>query len=85
MRINPYQSIQHIYRQQVEKANVKKETRQKGDQVEISSEALEMQKGTPLEKARQEKVAELKKKIESGEYKVNAKAVAAKFYEFWNE
>ena len=85
MKINPYHSVSNVYRQSIERTNPKKGRRLKKDQVEISQAALEMQKGTPFEKARQEKVAELKKKIEAGEYKVHPHSVAAKFYEFWNE
>lgn len=86
MKINPYHPIQqNPYRKQIEKTEQTNDLKAKRDQLEISSKALEMQKGTPLEKERQEKVAELKRKIEAGEYKVNPQAVANKFYEYWNE
>ncbi len=85
MKINPYQPLQqNLYRKQMEKSEQIYGFRTQSDKVEISPEALEMQKGTPFEKARQEKVAELQRKIEAGEYKINAQAVANKFYEFWN-
>lgn len=54
------------------------------DQVQISTEAMEMQKGSRIETERQAKVDELKNKIESGEYQVNPREVAKKMYEFWN-
>lgn len=86
MKINPYQSIQqNLFRKQLEKHDKTAESKAKSDKLEISSEALEMQKGTPIEKERQAKVEELKQKIEDGEYKVNPQAVANKFYQFWNE
>ncbi|MDV2684295.1 flagellar biosynthesis anti-sigma factor FlgM [Alkalihalophilus sp. As8PL] len=84
MKINPYQSIQqNPYRKQVEQSEKLPEAK-KVDKLEISSQALEMQKGNPLEKARQEKVEALKKQIESGEYRVDKEAVAQKMYDFWN-
>ncbi|MCM3716130.1 flagellar biosynthesis anti-sigma factor FlgM [Alkalihalobacillus oceani] len=86
MKINPYQSVQqNPYRKQLEKQDKAAETKAKSDKLEISSEALEMQKGTAIEKERQTKVEDLKQKIEAGEYKVNPQAVANKFYQFWNE
>lgn len=86
MKINPYQSVQqNPYRKQLEKADKAAEVKAKGDKLEISPEALEMQKGTRIEKERQDKVDALKQKIEAGEYKVNPQGVADKFYQFWNE
>jgi negative regulator of flagellin synthesis FlgM len=86
MKINPYNSIQqNPYRKQIEKTEKMTNVQAKRDKLEISSEALSMQQGTKIEKERQAKVEELKKKIEAGEYKVDSQAVANKFYEFWNK
>ncbi|NEU30262.1 flagellar biosynthesis anti-sigma factor FlgM [bacterium LRH843] len=86
MKINPYQSVhQNPYRKQMDKVEKAEVAKAKSDKLEISAEALTMQKGTKFEIERQEKVAELKRKIEAGEYKVNPQAVASKFYDFWNE
>ncbi|MDT8858791.1 flagellar biosynthesis anti-sigma factor FlgM [Alkalihalobacillus sp. MEB130] len=86
MKINPYQSIQqNPYRKQIEKSEKAATVSSKQDKLEISSEALQMQKGTKMEQERAEKVNALKKQIEAGEYKVDSKAVANKFYEFWNQ
>ena len=49
----------------------KSEKSPKRDKVEISSEALELQKGNSLELERQKKVEELREKVQSGEYEVN--------------
>ena len=54
------------------------------DQIQISTEAMELQKGSRIETERQAKVDELINKIESGEYQVNPREVAKKMYEFWN-
>ncbi|GLB60195.1 flagellar biosynthesis anti-sigma factor FlgM [Cytobacillus sp. NCCP-133] len=57
----------------------------KRDKIEISSEALNLQKGNPLEMERQQKVEKLKEEVQSGKYEINAKEVAKKMYEFWNK
>ena len=54
------------------------------DQIQISTEAMELQKGSRIETERQAKVDELINKNESGEYQVNPREVAKKMYEFWN-
>ncbi|WP_209121475.1 flagellar biosynthesis anti-sigma factor FlgM [Alkalihalobacillus sp. BA299] len=84
MKINPYQSIQNNpYRKQVEKQTSTNETSTKKDQIQISKAALELQQSTRIDAARQEKVSELKEKIQSGTYKVDAQAVANKLYDYW--
>ena len=86
MKINPYQSVQqNPYRKQIEKTEQTASVQAKRDKLEISSEALTMQQGTRIEKERLEKVEALKSKIEAGEYHVDSKAIANKFYEFWNQ
>lgn len=71
------------YKKQIEKMNQLQKT-SSTDQVQISTEAMELQKGSRIETERQAKVEELKNKIESGEYQVNPREVAKKMYEFWN-
>lgn len=56
----------------------------KRDKLEISSEALELQKGNPLELERQQKVEQLKAQVQSGEYEINPREVAKKMYDFWD-
>ncbi|WP_077214815.1 flagellar biosynthesis anti-sigma factor FlgM [Bacillus dakarensis] len=76
MNINPYNK-------QMEKVD-KLQSEPKRDKLEISSEAIELQKGNSLELEREEKVEKLRDKIQSGEYEINPKEVAKKMYEFWN-
>ncbi|WP_227937247.1 flagellar biosynthesis anti-sigma factor FlgM [Alkalihalobacillus deserti] len=86
MKINPYNSVQqNPYRKQIEKTEKTNDVEAKRDKLEISSEALSMQKGTRIEKERLEKVEALKQKIDAGEYKVDSQAIANKFYDFWNQ
>lgn len=76
VNVNPYNKLQD----KIDKVQTPKQK----DKIEISSEALQLQKGNQLEMARQERVAELKNQIESGEYEVNPKEVARKMYSFWD-
>ena len=71
------------YKKQIEKMEKLQKTAFT-DQIQISTEALELQKGSRIETERQAKVEELKNKIESGEYQVNPREVAKKMYDFWN-
>ncbi len=71
------------YKKQIEKMD-KMEKTTSTDKIQISTEALELQKGSRIEIERQVKVEEIKNRIESGEYQVNPREVAKKMYEFWN-
>ena len=71
------------YNKQMEKMDQVQKPSKK-DKLEISSEALELQKENSFEIERQEKVEQLKEKVQSGEYEVNPREVAKKMYEFWN-
>lgn len=85
MKINPYQSIQQsLYKKQVDKMGKNENVRKKQDEVQISSEALQRQQETQ-DPERLKKVEALKQQIEAGQYKVDPKAVAAKFYDYWNQ
>jgi negative regulator of flagellin synthesis FlgM len=77
VNLNPYQK--NIMKQE-QIAQVKK-----SDKLEISSEALELQKGSPIELERQNLVKELKEKVQSGEYEIEPKKIAEKMYSYWNE
>lgn len=72
------------YKKHIEKMD-KLEKTMSTDKIQISTEALELQKGSRIETERQAKVEELKNKIESGDYQVNPREVAKKMYEFWND
>ncbi|MFE8701666.1 flagellar biosynthesis anti-sigma factor FlgM [Cytobacillus sp. FJAT-54145] len=76
MSVNPY-------KKQAEKVD-KLEIQLKKDQIQISDEALQLQKIGNVDKARQQKVEELQDKVSSGQYEVDSKKVAQKLYDFWN-
>ncbi|GEN35046.1 flagellar biosynthesis anti-sigma factor FlgM [Aneurinibacillus danicus] len=78
MRIERPNHIQPInpYRQQEMK---QEEARAKGkgrDQLEISTEALELQKSQDTAAERAERIAELKEQVQNGTYHVDAKVIA---------
>lgn len=77
LKVNPYNK-QAGKMEQTQKSTSK-------DKIEISSEAMKLQKLGNLEAARQEKVDAIKKEVQSGQYEVNAKKVAEKMYSFWDE
>lgn len=84
MKINNMGSINtNPYRKQIEKTE-RLQNSANTDKIQISTEAMELQKGSRIETERQAKVEELKNKVESGEYQVNPREVAKKMYEFWN-
>jgi len=68
MNVNPYERT----------ARIEKPTKatKKIDQVEISSAAKELQEAAKFSSERLEKVERLKEEIESGTYKLDARAVA---------
>ncbi|UOE93810.1 flagellar biosynthesis anti-sigma factor FlgM [Alkalihalobacillus sp. LMS39] len=83
MKINPFQSVHNNpYKKQIEKQAAVEGTK-KSDKLEISKEAIEMQKGSRIELEREEKVKQIKEQLASGDYHVDPKKVASKFVDFW--
>lgn len=85
MKIHPYNQIPHSYKlatEQVKQQQKPKEAKQ--DQVEISQTAKEMQH-LAVGENRKAKVEALQKQIDAGEYQIDERAVANRFYQFWNE
>lgn len=83
MKINPINQVQNIYRKQIDKQERLSSTTAKRDQIEISNVAKELQQSNKVDEARLEKINHIKEQIETGNYKVDPKAVARKFYEYW--
>lgn len=78
LNVNPYQKQQQKI-QELQKMEKKK------DELQISSEAKELQKESVIQAERNEKVEALKEKVQSGQYEVNPKKIAQKMYEYWTE
>ncbi|MBM7551436.1 flagellar biosynthesis anti-sigma factor FlgM [Thalassobacillus pellis] len=85
MKINgTNQSNFNPYQKPVNKqAEVKKAVLQE-DNIQISSQAKQLQESTKVQAEREKKVAELKQAIDNGSYKVDSEAAAKKMIEFWN-
>ena len=77
MNMNPYNK-------QIEKMEKASATSKK-DKLEISTEALELQKGGSVEAQREKLVEELKNKVNSGQYEIEPQKIAEKMYSFWND
>lgn len=79
MRIERPNSVQSVnpYRQQ-EMRQEEARTRGKRDQLEISNEALELQRGQETEVERAARIEELKEQVQAGTYHVDAGLVAEK-------
>ncbi|AQQ54142.1 flagellar biosynthesis anti-sigma factor FlgM [Planococcus lenghuensis] len=57
---------------------------QREDQLQISDKAKELfEKKDDIDAERQDKIQELKARIQSGEYEVSNEKLAGKFYDFW--
>ncbi|MGD7006934.1 flagellar biosynthesis anti-sigma factor FlgM [Metabacillus sp. 84] len=76
--INPYKRKDS----QVERAG---QVQAKQDKIEISSAAKELQSTNKIAEARQEKVDQLKAKIENGTYEINPKEIARKFADYYKQ
>ncbi|MCF6410145.1 flagellar biosynthesis anti-sigma factor FlgM [Pseudalkalibacillus salsuginis] len=86
MKINRYGNISNNpYKQQVNKPAENQQQQVKQDKIQISKEALEMQKNNSVSKERTEKIEQLRKDIESGNYHVDSGKVAKKFFDFWTK
>lgn len=72
VKLNPY--TKQIQKQQ----ELKQKLDPKADQLQISDAAKKMQIDNNIHPAREERVEQLKQKVESGQYKVDADAVAKK-------
>lgn len=74
--VNPYQ-------RELNKSEVlKNKNGKKMDQVEISQEALNMQK-TQADPVNQAKISELKEQIKNGDYKIDHQEIAVRMYNYY--
>jgi negative regulator of flagellin synthesis FlgM len=87
MRINHFNSIQNNpYKKQTQ--DVKQETVQsayKKDEIQISDEAKKLLSSSKFEQERADKVNEIKRQVESGNYQVNTSKVAKSILDFWRK
>lgn len=74
--MNPY-----LNQKQIPKKTPTQQNKLQPDQVEISEDALKLQK----KDSRQAYVNEIKQQVETGEYKPNAQETAKKMVNFWKK
>ncbi|PAV31013.1 flagellar biosynthesis anti-sigma factor FlgM [Virgibacillus profundi] len=86
MKINgPNQSNFNPYKNQIQKQmDYKKETN-KQDQIEISSQAKQLQENEKPNAKRAAYVQDIKNAVDSGEYKINHEKAAQKMIDFWSK
>ncbi|WLD92977.1 flagellar biosynthesis anti-sigma factor FlgM [Alkalihalobacillus sp. AL-G] len=87
MKVNRFGNIpnNNPYKNQMNRQNEQLSQQMKQDKIQISKEALEMQKSNAQSSERLEKVERLKSEIDSGEYKVQPEKVAKNFFDFWTK
>jgi negative regulator of flagellin synthesis FlgM len=87
MRINHFNSIQNNpYKKQTQ--DMKQESVQsafKKDEIQISDEAKKLLSSSKFEQERAEKVNEIKRQVESGDYQVNTSKIAKSILDFWRK
>lgn len=71
------------YLKSYEKQYIQQNVSPQKDKLEISEQAKELQKAPEVSMERQEKLAELRRKIESGTYEIDAKGIAEKLMDFY--
>lgn len=85
MKIQGPNPFINAYRNQQQKHVTKKDNNQKDDQLNISKEAKKLQKNDTHATERRERVAEIKKLVQSGEYKIDYNKTAQKMIDFWTK
>ncbi|MGJ9457629.1 flagellar biosynthesis anti-sigma factor FlgM [Oceanobacillus sp. CF4.6] len=73
------------YKQQIQKQTEVKKAIQTKDQIEISSQAKQLQETDKTSEKRAAYVQEIQQAVNSGEYKVNPEKAAQKMLEFWSK
>ncbi|MFD1038886.1 flagellar biosynthesis anti-sigma factor FlgM [Virgibacillus byunsanensis] len=86
MKINgPNQTNFNPYKNQIQKQQDYAKDIKKEDQLQISSQAKQLQENEKPEPKRAEYVQDIKKAVESGEYLVNPEKTAQKMISFWSK
>ncbi|TQS74833.1 flagellar biosynthesis anti-sigma factor FlgM [Ornithinibacillus gellani] len=86
MKINgPNQTHFNPYNNQLQKHDRKVSQYKQQDQLEISSEAKELQESEKLHPKREAYLQQLKKDIQTGNYEINYEKTAQKMIDFWSK
>ena len=86
MKINPtgFNKIQ-LYQNQLKVADNQRSKQQKEDQVEISSQAKDLQSASKVLSDREERVQQLKQQVQEGSYEINPSIIAEKMINYFNK
>ena len=86
MKINPLHSMNtNPYQKMAEQQQRLKPQSGGKDKLEISSKAKELLQRSDVEHNRQQKVAEIKKQYDAGDYEIHFARTAEKFIDFWTK
>lgn len=86
MKINgPNQTNFNPYKNQIQKQMDLKKAVKQQDQLQISSQAMQLQENTKVNAQRDAYVQEIKNRVESGEYEIDHDIVAKKMINFWSK
>ncbi|GAB3056905.1 flagellar biosynthesis anti-sigma factor FlgM [Virgibacillus ainsalahensis] len=86
MKINgPNHTNFNPYKNQIQKQTDYKKDMEKKDQIEISSQAKQLQEKSKPDAERAAYVQEIKNAVDAGEYKINHEKTAQKMIDFWSK
>jgi len=74
----------HAYKQHLQGKKEQNKTEKQTDELNISSEAKQLQKSEKLSAERKNYVKEIKQSVDSGEYRIRHEATAQKMIDFWS-
>lgn len=81
----PNQSQLNIYTNQLQKQQQNRGKVNKQDQIQISEEAILLQKETKVNENRLNRIENIKNKIATGQYEIDFDKTASKMIEFWSK
>ncbi|WP_054704364.1 flagellar biosynthesis anti-sigma factor FlgM [Bacillus sp. JCM 19041] len=82
MKINSSQSVQQTsYSKNTQSTQIDSQVIAKKDKVEISQEARAL--SSKVDQSREQKIADLKAQIDSGQYQINPEKTAQSLYKAW--
>ncbi|MEN2768731.1 flagellar biosynthesis anti-sigma factor FlgM [Ornithinibacillus xuwenensis] len=86
MKVNgPNQTNFNPYKNQIQKQTDYKKNVQQQDQLEISTQAMQLQENTKVNAKREAYVQEIKNLVESGQYEIDFEKTAKKMIDFWSK
>lgn len=72
------------YRTQLQRQTEQSQVKDQKDKINISNEAMQLQKNKEMNQDRAERVQSIKKAFQSGEYEIDTEKTAQKMIDFWS-